>query len=88
MKITNPFGVQNQLVITDAMNNRWFQSYETVIACKTSRGNVILNNQWEYSKTTSKYLGRFLGETTKEIRQKVANGTYKLDDLQSAFAAK
>jgi len=62
-----------------------FQSYSTIIA-KTYHtcGKRIVEldkNNWDYSKTTSKYRNRFLGETKKETQRKIDSGIYILTDL-------
>lgn len=72
----------NQLIITDDKGNSFFQSYDSVIAKKTKDGNIFLDSKfWNYSKTTAKYRNQFLDETTKETRQKIENGIYKLTNL-------
>lgn len=78
--------VVNQFVITDTKRAMtYFQSYKSMIASVWSDGvtkEVELDMQyWNYSRTTSKYLAIFLRESTKEIKEKVKNGTYKLVDL-------
>ena len=74
--------VANQFIITDNQGNRYFQSYQTIIAKKErSTGKVWLNsNYWDYSATTSKYRNKFLGENKKETQRKIDNGTYTLVD--------
>lgn len=88
--------VANQFIIIDSDNNKYFQSYESVIV-KIPRftGYTVVNaiegeidtriqldeTYWNYSKTTSKYRNEFLGETTKETQEKINNGTYKLANL-------
>jgi len=63
-----------------------FQSYQTIIA-KRTRGfgkQVILDPYyWNYSRTTLKYLKQFLGVnlTSKEIEERIKNGTYKTRNL-------
>ena len=70
----------NQFVIfTD--EGRYFQSYETIVAFISNDGAVTLNNCFEYSNTTSYYLGKFLGHGIAETRKKVNSGEYKLDKL-------
>lgn len=78
----NPQGntVKNQFLI-QTEKGLFFQSYETVIAFKDLAGNVTLNDQYEYSNTTSKYLGYFLKSNMKDIRKAVAAGTYKQENL-------
>ena len=84
MKISHPFGVKNQTVITDGMGRRWFISYETPIAVFPG-GKVTLNTKWQWSKTTSKYLGKFLNENTKAIEAKISSGEYTTDNLIDKF---
>ena len=80
----------NQFIIRrliDENNNQqeWLQSYESIIA----RKNIINGNEeirldqkyWNYSKTTSKYRNKFLGEKTKETQAKIDSGDYILTDL-------
>ena len=80
----NQFIINN---IIDENNNQqeWLQSYESIIA----RKNIINGNEeirldqkyWNYSKTTSKYRNKFLGETTKETQAKIDSGEYILTNL-------
>jgi hypothetical protein len=82
MKVTamvkNGKAIKNQFILTSNIGE-FFQSYETVIACKTNAGEVILNEEsWNASNTTSKYRCLFLGETTKETQEKIENGRYKM----------
>lgn len=63
-----------------------FQSYNTIIAKKERGflGKVILDAYyWNYSRTTLKYLKQFLGTniSSKEIEQRIKNGTYKTRNL-------
>lgn len=63
-----------------------FQSYNTIIAKKERGflGKVILDPYfWNYSRTTLKYLKQFLGKniSSKEIEQRIKNGTYKTRNL-------
>jgi hypothetical protein len=62
-----------------------FQSYSSIIAIRTvwnDRTDIVLDkNDWNYSKTTSKYRNEFLGENTKTTKEKIKNGTYTLDNL-------
>ena len=73
-KVANQFEIEKDGVV-------YFQSYDTIIAKKDLNG-VTLNNQFEYSRTTSKYLCQFLRQDSiKDIRNKVENGHYKLENL-------
>lgn len=38
----------------------YLQSYETIVACKPIGENPILYKDWDYSKTTMKYVCKFL----------------------------
>jgi len=86
MKVTNMISnrsgreVANQFEIRDG-NAVYFQSYNTIIV-RIRNGKVTLDREkWDCSRTTGKYRNQFLGETIEETRRKIANGTYKLDDL-------
>lgn len=60
---------------------RFFQSYNSIIV-KIENGQTYLDSYYyNYSKTTAKYRNIFLGETTKEIESKIANGKYILINL-------
>ena len=77
--------VANQFIITDDQGNTYFQSYKTIIAKVPPghplHGEVILDPNWGYSKTTGKYRNQFLGETKKETEAKIKNGTYIVTNL-------
>tara|TARA_R100001443_G_scaffold47394_1_gene60049 strand:- start:58 stop:333 length:276 start_codon:yes stop_codon:yes gene_type:complete len=74
--------VANQFIIY-TKKGTYFQSYNTIIAHKRAKdGQVFLDSYyWDYSRTTSKYRGDYLGEYTAETRQKIKNNTYKLKNL-------
>ena len=73
--------VPNQFVIkTD--EGRTFQSYNSIICFVPYKGKVLLDEKyWNYSKTTSKYRGIFLGENTIETKKRIEDGTYLLTNL-------
>lgn len=54
-----------------------FQSYRSVIAVKY-RDKTYLTDDWNYSRTTSKYRTWYLNESTKDTRDKINNGRYKI----------
>lgn len=56
-------------------------SYDKVIVEKRNEGVVLDIKYWNYSKTTSKYLNIFLDCKTVDIKNRIGNGTYILDDL-------
>lgn len=64
----------------------FFQSYDTIIAVikhdDVGDTEIVLDkDSWDYSTTTGKYRNQFLNEGIAETRKKIANGTYKLEDL-------
>ena len=75
--------IANQFIITLENGDRMFQSYKTVIALITKQGDVLLDKDWNYSVTTSRYRNKFLNEITSTTQKKIDNGTYLLTDLNS-----
>ena len=85
---------QNQYRITTPLGE-WFQSYETTIAFKGEFGVLIDKDWWEgdRTRTTSKYLARWLSQldtgipqgaagcSMKDVHAKVKSGEYKLTYL-------
>lgn len=53
-------------------NGVLFQSYNSVIAIKKD-GKLYVTEDYDYSKTTSKYLNQFCGYTAKEITKELEN---------------
>jgi hypothetical protein len=76
--------IPNQFII-HTPEATYFQSYQSIIVKTTfEEGNRVVyldEYYWNYSKTTSKYRNEFLGENTKEIKQKIEKGIYKLINL-------
>ena len=75
--------IPNQFIITDG-NTEVFQSYKTTViktTCNHNGTKTFIDNGYPFSKTTSKYASQFLGETSKEIKRKIKDGTYILTDL-------
>jgi hypothetical protein len=73
--------VPNQFIIQD-IGVTYFQSYDTTIVKRDfSQGKIFIDKGYPYSTTTSKYASQFLGETSKEIKRKIKDGTYILTDL-------
>lgn len=91
--ITNNKGnkVANQFIVYDDNNNKYFQSYDSIIVkisnfIKNEKGlplsSITLDEKyWNYSVTTSKYRNIFLEETTKETQRKIDKGIYHLANL-------
>lgn len=57
-----------------------FYSYNSLIAYKLPNGKIALTNDWDYSRSTTKYLSQYLGKNRKEIIQSIADFTYILED--------
>ena len=89
MKVYNIRGnagnpVRNQFIIIDDYGNKFFQSYEAIIAKISNSGKVSIDsNYWDYSTTTGKYRNIFLGEKKNETEKKLASGVYTLCDLNT-----
>ena len=66
-------------VVIECEQGLIFQSYESVIAIKSNDGPISLSEHYDYSRTTMKYLSRFLGHGVAETRKKIASGEYKLN---------
>jgi len=83
MKSSSGKEVPNQFIIEEDNNGRYFQSYSTIIAyVPWNRPIVKLDiNKWDYSVTTAKYRNKFLGMTTKEIKEAIKTGIIELVDL-------
>lgn len=81
--------IANQFIVFTP-NATYFQSYDSVIVKTTfedgERVVYLDETYWDYSKTTSKYRNQFLGETTQETKKAIAEGKYRLTDLQSELA--
>ena len=58
----------------------YFQSYDSVVACKSVGEVPILYKDWDYSRTTMKYVGKFLSDvfnrhiTKKDIDKMAKEG--------------
>ena len=51
-------------------NGSLFQSYESLICVKIG-SELYFTDDWNYSRTTSKYRNKFTGESTQETRAKL-----------------
>lgn len=67
----------NQFIV-NTTEGRYFVSYQSVIAFKP-RGSskVYIGSDYDYSRTTMKYLKRFLGHDIKETRKRLDTGAYE-----------
>lgn len=80
MKVSQFHG-KNQFIIHDDNGATFFQSYGSIIARKDRNGISLDARYWDYSKTTGKYRNLFLNEDKKETERKIADGIYKLENL-------
>jgi len=72
--------VANQFVI-ETDNKIFFQSYNSMIAC-VEKGKIYLDPvYYKYSKTTSKYLNRFLNMNSKEVQEGLKSGLIEFKNL-------
>jgi len=83
LKSSRGNSIPNQFEIYDYDNNSaYFQSYDAIIVKIDRDGQVWLDEYyWDYSRTTSKYRNVFLGNTTKDCRDNIKSGVYKLKNL-------
>lgn len=81
MRSSNGKKVANQFII-HATHGRYFQSYDTVVAyIPCGEDKIALDHDYEYSRTTMKYLGMFLGHNIAETRKRVNDGRYLVVSL-------
>ena len=87
MKGKSGNAVANQYIIHD--NGRVsFQSYDSIIATIID-GEIFLDSiYWNYSKTTSKYLNKFLNMTSKEVHNAINTDSILFADLNEMENAK
>ena len=82
--------VANHFVITNYEDDyslqtgiEYLQSYKSTVASKFYYNGrvstVTLGRDWDYSRTTMKYVGQYLGLNTKEIRAKIKSGEFVYD---------
>ena len=57
---------------------KYLQSYKSIVA-KKCFGEITLYPKWDYSRTTAKHVGQWLGISSKEIREKIKQGDIKVE---------
>jgi capsid portal protein len=87
-KIANQFIIEEHGGIKgNFIKRETFQSYESIIAIKTTWQDEIEieldKNYWNYSRTTGKYRNIFLQESKKDTEKNIKNGVYKLANLNN-----
>lgn len=73
----------NQVVLSDGEGTCGFWSYGVCVAKESSMGVILDERFWNCSKTTSKHLAQFLGLTTKQIKEGVKKGQFRLENLNN-----
>ena len=74
-----PMGKHQYIIKSDKA--RIFQSYLSIIAIKEGKLVVLDKEDWDYSRTTSKYRNKFLNENKATTEKKIETGEYYLADL-------
>ena len=69
--------VSRELLIKIGVNI--LQSYNKTVAIQFKNQIYLDRYYWNYSKTTSKYVSRFLRMGIKEIKEKINSGEFKLE---------
>ena len=88
MESSNGNKVPNQFVVTNG-DTTYFQSYDTIVAKIEDKLNgrditidsSIYDPKLGGSRTTAKYLARFLSENKKDTLYKIKVGLYRLTNL-------
>ena len=60
-------------------NSKYLQSYKSIVA-KKHCGEITLYPKWDYSRTTAKHVGQWLGISSSEIRAKIKEGKIKVEE--------
>jgi len=69
------FVAANHGIVHDGNKSTLF-SYDSCVA-QVDGGKVLLGPNWDYSRTTMKYVGQFLGTNAAETRKLIETGEYK-----------
>ena len=59
----------------------YFQSYDSVVAFKpnSSEEKIRVGVDWDYSRTTMKYVGQFLGQNTAKTKRDIKDEVILVD---------
>lgn len=74
-----PLGVNQYIIKTN--DARIFQSYDSIIAIKQGPMVILDEETWDYSRTTSRYLNKFLNENKATTERRIKEGYYQLANL-------
>lgn len=80
LKTLKGWPAANHWIISNA-RGEYLQSYRSIVAFKSKEGEIILGEDWGYSRTTLKYVRQFLeiSSSKAEIEKAIKQGIYKLD---------
>ena len=92
MTSTNGNKIANQFILKDSNGDISFQSYDSLV-CQLRKGSlgfdrvVAFGRDWNYSRTTVKYVNKFLKDNgldilagTKNIREGIERGHARYDE--------
>jgi len=69
----------NHIVISTSDGNHYLVSYGKVVASKGVDGVRLSSRYWDYSRTTTKFVVRFLGcENAREVKANIRSGRYQV----------
>lgn len=71
---------KNQFIIKNE-NEIYLQSYESTVAKISENGILWLGHDWDYSKTTLKYLYLFINEYKYKLQEYLYNNLRNLQDI-------
>ena len=75
----NVLGENKCEIVTE--NGKYLQSYKSIVA-KRWFSEITLYPKWDYSRTTAKHVGQWLGLSCKEIREKIKQGDIKVEKYE------
>ena len=66
-------------IFTD--DGTYLQSYRSIVAkLDFATGKYVVGRNWDYSNTTMKYVGQFIGQNTATTRKQIKSGEV-IEDL-------
>ena len=68
-------------IVMDNGTVKYLQSYKSIVA-KKCFGEITLYPKWDYSHTTAKHVGQWLGISCKDIREKIKQGDIKVEKYE------
>ena len=79
--VVNVLGENKCEIDMENGTGRYLQSYKSIVA-KKCFGEITLYPKWDYSRTTAKHVGQWLGISCKEIREKIKQGDIKVEQYE------